>query len=311
MGTLAVIALVALRLAIGWHFYQEGVQKIHEPKWTASPFFTGAKGPLAHYFEMMVWDVDGRARLNFARSKSGQVSIDPDQTLDAWRQYRDQVEDFYGFDEKQKKVSAECLKSYERQLKWYFKTHGEEIVEYFNGLDRRDANRQDAARQEVPSLRDQSKSIEVELGGKRGPWLAQIDTLWSGYGRSMNAIANDEQRSSGPVGLSRPGRGMLFGLLDTLTIDKIIPTFDTVVGVLLVLGLCTRLTALAGAGFLFSICLTQWPGAAGALPIYYQAIEMLAMVFLAAVAAGQFAGLDFIIYRFYSSYRTSKQETNQ
>jgi uncharacterized membrane protein YphA (DoxX/SURF4 family) len=311
LGTLGVVTLVALRLIIGWHFYQEGVQKIHEPEWTAAGFFTGSKGPLKPYFEMMVYDMDGRARLSYAETKSGKPTIDVNQTLDLWKQYQSQVERDYGFDDSQKKAAEECFKRYERQLKWVVDTNRDEMIKYFYGLERRDKNRQDAARRQVPSLRGQSDTIEQELTMKRGPWLAQVDKLWKGYARDMNAIAVEEQAAGGPVKLAWPGRGMLFGLMDNLTIDRIIPTFDTVVGALLILGLGTRIAALAGAGFLFSICLTQWPGAPGALPIYYQAIEMVALLVLAAVAAGQFAGLDFIIHRFYSSFRTSKQESNQ
>ncbi len=88
------------------------------------------------------------------------------------------------------------------------------------------------------------------------------------------------------------------------------PWFDTIVGALLIVGLFTRLAALAGAGFLFSIILTQWPGAPGALPTYYQTIEMLGMLVLAATAAGQFAGLDYVLYSYWSRFTQSKQETN-
>ncbi len=82
------------------------------------------------------------------------------------------------------------------------------------------------------------------------------------------------------------------------------------VGVLLIIGLFTRVAALAGAGFLFSIILTQWPGAPGALPVYYQTIEMLGMLVLAAMAAGQFAGLDYVLYSYWSRFTQSKQEKN-
>ena len=88
LGTLAVITLVALRLGIGWHFFQEGAAKIPDPSWTAAHFFTGSKGPLKPLFESMVWDVDGRVRLNYAETESGWPTIDLDQTTQIWDQYR-------------------------------------------------------------------------------------------------------------------------------------------------------------------------------------------------------------------------------
>ena len=54
--------------------------------------------------------------------------------------------------------------------------------------------------------------------------------------------------------------------------------------------------AVAGALFLGSVIAAQWPGSAGAAPVYYQSIEMAALLVLAAVGAGRFAGLDFFLY---------------
>ena len=53
----------------------------------------------------------------------------------------------------------------------------------------------------------------------------------------------------------------------------------------------------AGAAFLFSVMLTQWPLAPGAQPIYYQSVEFLALLVLATTGAGKFAGLDFFLSR--------------
>ncbi len=306
MGTLAIITLVALRLGIGWHFFQEGATKIPDPNWTAAHFFTGSKGPLKPLFETMVWDVDGKARLNYAKTEDGWPKIDLKKTREVWDKYRVTVGDHYGFDDQQAKAAEAVYKTWDRQLTWYFNEHHDKIIEYFQGLDRRDANRKDAALQGVESLRGQADKIEAELASARAPWLAQVAELWGGYDKALNAIATPEQLGQGSVRLSKPA----VGLLDTNTIDRIVPYFDIIVGILLILGLFTRIAALAGAGFLFSIILTQWPGSPGALPTYYQTIEMLGMLLLAAMAAGQYAGLDYILYGFWSHFQKTNQETN-
>jgi uncharacterized membrane protein YphA (DoxX/SURF4 family) len=306
LGTLAVVALVALRLGIGWHFFREGTDKIQDPSWTAAHFFTGSKGPLRPLFELLVWDVDGKVRLNYSQTEGKWPKIDPERTLAIWDQYRVRVADHYGFDDKQQKQASACLKRWEEQLKWYLDSNEEKILEYFHGLDRQAANRADAAKRQVASLRGQAGQIEAELVGARGPWLAQVGQLWAGYDEAINAIATSEQRQRGGLTIGKPAPGFL----NTNLIDRVIPWFDAVVGVLLIVGLFTRVAALAGAGFLFSIILTQWPGAPGALPVYYQTIEMLGMLVLAAVAAGQFAGLDLVLYSYWSRYTQSKQETN-
>lgn len=298
-----MITLVALRLGIGWHFFKEGTDKIKEPSWTAAHFFTGSKGPLKPLFETMVWDVDGRARLGYSVTPGGWPKIDLEPTLTMWQQYLDRVVRHYGFAEAQQAKAEGVYKLWESQLKWYMAAHNDKILEYFQGLDRRAANRDDSARQSVESLRGQADKIETELSSAAAPWLAQINALWQGYDDALNALATPEQQASRvQLGKIEPG------FLNTNLIDKIIPWFDALVGAMLIFGLGTRLAALAGAGFLFSIILTQWPGAPGALPTYYQTIEMLGMLVLAATAAGQFAGLDFVLYSYWSRFQHAKQE---
>lgn len=304
MGTLAIVTLVALRLGIGWHFFREGAVKLPDPNWTAAHFFTGSKGPLHPLFELLVWDVDGKIRLNYAKTAGGWPTIDLEKTQTHWAQYRARVEQHYGFDEAQQKQAAACQKRWEEQLSTFFADNRDKILEYFHGLDRRADNDADVVRREVASLRGQSEQIEAELVGMAAPWLAQVGQLWTGYDNALNAIATPEQRARGRLAIGKPEPG----LLNTNLIDRFVPYFDAVVGALLIVGLFTRLAALAGAGFLFSIILTQWPGAPGAQPVYYQTIEMLGMLVLAAMAAGQYAGLDHVLYSYWSRFTQPKQE---
>lgn len=54
LGCLAVLAIVLLRLSIGWHFYSEGVKKYNDPNFSAEAFLLQAKGPLAPLIERQV-----------------------------------------------------------------------------------------------------------------------------------------------------------------------------------------------------------------------------------------------------------------
>lgn len=64
IGIAAVVALVVLRVSIGFHFFYEGVWKITNPdKFSAEPFLEMAKGPLKPVFDMMIMDKDGSERL--------------------------------------------------------------------------------------------------------------------------------------------------------------------------------------------------------------------------------------------------------
>ena len=91
-------------------------------------------------------------------------------------------------------------------------------------------------------------------------------------------------------------------------VDKIIPIFDMVVGILLLVGLLTPLAAIAAGVFLLSVVATQFPGAPGSQPTYYQAIEMLACFVVAFADAGRYAGLDFIPWSFWN--RNAKVRTD-
>ncbi len=279
LGTLAILSIVALRLAIGWHFFREGADKLVTGTFTSVGFMKVAKGPLTPLFHWFIWDADGRARL------------DRDGTLGAWNQYREQVAAHYGFDPKQAAKAKEVQKFREQQFLSLLDDNAEDIDEYFKGLDRRDKYRQDDSRMEVASLRGQVETIERELSGDLGGWLTKIDAMWKGLENDLNALATAEQARRGHLALGKPGRK----LMDTVFIDQIIPTFDLLVGILLILGLFTRITSIAGAGFLAMIVATQWPGAEGAIPAHYQTIEMFGCLVLAAVGAGQFAGLDFLV----------------
>lgn len=279
IGLLAMLAILCLRLAIGWHFYREGADKLISGDFSSAGFMKVATGPLTPLFHWFVWDLDGRARL------------DREGTLDAWNQYRERVAAHYGFDEQQVAKAKEVFKLRELQYVTLLDDNAEDIDTYFRGLERRDKYRQEAGRMEVASLREQVQTIEGELTKDLNGWLTAIDTMWKGLEKDLNALATPEQAKRGHLALGKPGRK----LMDTVFIDQIIPTFDLIVGILLILGLFTRITSLAAAGFLAMIVATQWPGAPGAIPAHYQIIEMFGCLVLAAVGAGRFAGLDFLV----------------
>ena len=48
--------LVLLRLAIGWHFFIEGMDKLHTPTWTSAGYLREATGPLAPRFRALAGD---------------------------------------------------------------------------------------------------------------------------------------------------------------------------------------------------------------------------------------------------------------
>jgi uncharacterized membrane protein YphA (DoxX/SURF4 family) len=315
---LAVVALVALRLGIGWQFFREGIDKV-QGGFSSAGFLGSAKGPLAGFYKDLLPDPSGVQRLK------------QDETIEAWKDYAERAINHYGFGDdseqmalrarlEEKKAAAKAkitkqelsdqihrlnrkieairkqdedvqvvLKRSIERLKNYLAAYDPEIKQYEKGLKRVERNQRPEI-QEVASLRSQADTIEADLKKEGAEFLSGIDALWDDYERAVTMLATDEQLDRyGRLALPRAGETVM----STKTVDRVIPWLDLSIGVLLILGLFTRLAAVVGALFLLSIVLSQWPGAIGAQPTYYQVNLMLGMLVLAATGAGRYFGLDF------------------
>lgn len=292
IGVLAAAAIVALRLGVGLQFFWEGTDKLQNPKPFSAGFLGAAKGPLAPVYKRLVWDADGYFRL------------DPDSMQSHWENYGAEVVAHYEFDEKQSAAVDKKLKEYVGRYKSFRGSKRDEIEEYYLALERRNANAQEPARTELASLRVHDARIDVDRNKLKGEVLPEIDRMSKDLESDLNALATQDQwKRHGRLPIGKVGQR--FG--DSEWVDSVIPYFDMAIGVLLIVGLFTRPAAIAGGLFLLSVCLSQWPGSIGAQPIYYQANLMLAMFALAAIGAGQFAGLDFVISGLRRYGRSPKQ----
>lgn len=278
IGWLAIAALVALRVGVGGHFLAEGVDKISNPRSFSAPFFANATGPLAPAYHSVVWDPDGLYRLHF------------DTAAAHWDYYRQQAAGHFGFDEEQVKRAEQAQKTYEDRLKWFLASKQEAIDEYEKQLARREENQQDPSRR-LASLQAHDARIAGETRKLYNELVPPVDTLWSDFENAINAVASDEQwERHGRLAIGKPGRRAL----DTETLDAVVPYFDLAIGVLLIVGLFTRVAAVAGAAFLASVFFSQFPPTPGPGSTYYHLVEMLALLVLAAVGAGRFLGIDYL-----------------
>jgi uncharacterized membrane protein YphA (DoxX/SURF4 family) len=282
LGPLAAVVLVVLRVAIGLHFLAEGMDKIRGTRPFSSAGFLGnAKGPLAPLYQGLVNDPDGYRKL------------DADLAVAYWTKYRDQVARHYRFDGKQDQLTERLLARGEDRLKQFLDENEETLDEYYKQLERRDANAARPERQGMETLQTHDAKITGERMKLKGQLLSQVDALWKNVETDFNNVATEEQRQAagGPLLIGKlPASG-----LSTDFVDVIIPWFDLLVGVCLILGLFTRTAAVLAGLFLASVCASQWPGYPGAAPIYYQSIEMLALFALAALGAGKVASVDSLL----------------
>jgi len=281
LGQIAVVMLVILRFTVGYHFLSEGTDKYRSGDWTAEPFFANAKGPFAGQFRQLVWDYDGAVRL------------DKEQTMIVWATYRDRIAKHFGFDEKQVALAQENYAKAVNQYEYVTELAANDIEEFQLGLGRINDLDGDPVRSGVDSLAGQRETVRRELNQKIAPVFKQIDMIWENYETAQNQIATDEQLQRDlAYQLIRPRVAMM----DTSVIDGLVPYFDMTVGWLLLLGLFTPVAALAAAGFLGSVFLSQYPPTTGPGSTNYQLIECLACLVLASTGAGRFAGLDFFLH---------------
>lgn len=279
--------LVLLRLTIGWHFYSEGVDKRDAGNWSATPFFANAKGPFAGKFRNMVWDYDGKIRLDYERTEQH------------FANFRARLARQLEFDEAQTKQSWDAYNEARAQVEWVLDENAADLEEFEFGRQRiasldTDA-REKAIRDGVSSLGGQRETIRKEWLGKAAPALKQLNSVWDGYEQSLNALATPDQVArGGRVTLDKP-RDVV---VDTSVVDRIIPYFDIAIGICLLLGLFTPVAALAAAGFLGSVFLSQYPPSTGPTSSHYQLIECMACLVLASTGSGRFAGLDYFLHLF-------------
>ena len=57
-GTFQLIALVSMRMLIGWHFLYEGIAKLSNPYWTSAGYLQESKGWFSETFTDLANNVD-------------------------------------------------------------------------------------------------------------------------------------------------------------------------------------------------------------------------------------------------------------
>ncbi len=315
---MACVFLVALRLAIGWHFAVEGYFKIRSHQigktstntpWTAEPFFREGYGPIAEWYrgQLGLSDAGALARLR-----------NPDAVAGEWSAYRDRLQQHYALADAQRSAVNAALQARITDLRNWLtgaapspakKPLGNNTVDAPTTVPARLAE-YDARLQEARQVQDSVQPAfnkPVDLGRVRtakaeaarilGELTAELDARTAAMRQALRSAAalTDEQKKRGeapePPAPRRP-----IQILDTVTMWTL-----AILGGCLVVGLLSRLASLLLAGFLLQVVLIapalphapQPPGAVGHfLYVNHQVIEMLALLVLAAIPTGRWFGLD-------------------
>lgn len=194
--------------------------------------------------------------------------------------------------------AEEILKDTQYEFESWLQNNQVDLVAHYGTQEReagfvRDGENKAVAALYVDSLRYQVGTIKSDRKKKLYGWKQEVDGMWSAYEQRINGLATDQQlEQHGEITAHRPFDQPSSQLK---IINKVIPWFDTIVGVLLILGLFTRLASGAAAIFLVSVVLTQPFWIPGSAPTYFYWIELAALLVIFATCAGRIGGLDFFL----------------
>ena len=346
VGFLAAVALVALRLVIGWHFFTAGLDKL-DPEFSSAGFLRSANGPWADYFKSMApqphnwdqlitepmppahkfeddrryWGNEGLQEEPYRAAKgdkyaNGDRAVDDrighipfptpaygpwaSEVAEDWTRLVDRFKAVSGTTDEQREQADALLEKYLVRLGQYFEERRAVIAEYHHEVDRLDSMLESDARGELPYLDERITKKTGEVSSMPRSWVADVAAEEYTLAEELRSLTTDEQFESA---LFEKQIGKAFDPPTTLdTIDTVVMVTVFAVGGCLILGLFTRLASLVGAGFLLSVMATQplWAegvSQAAKLMFPYQGIEFVALLALAAIGAGRWAGLDGYFWR--------------
>jgi uncharacterized membrane protein YphA (DoxX/SURF4 family) len=289
-GFLAALAIILLRIAIGWHFLFEGWEKLtgtasgKEP-FSAEIYLRNAAGPFAPYFRGMIPDVNGLALL------------DPPRLKAAWSDDVARTADQFHFDQDQKAQAQKILEDHEKWADFWFHDpeNDEKRQKYYHDLGKVQAVETDpnALAFQRERAAEGRRALDADRRALTTPLIDQGNALRA----AIVKLATPEQiQSSGAA------------QRDWTSLDYInkLTTFGLIaIGVCLIAGFLTSWAALGAALFLAMIYLSMppWPGvppnprAEGHYWIVSKnLVELLACLVLVTTPSGHWIGLDALFF---------------
>jgi len=289
-GFLGALFLVLLRIAIGWHFLTEGVEKYDSTRYGKQPFsaeiyLRNAVGPLAREFRGMLPDADGRATLDLTALKS------------SWSETHERIANHYGFTADQKSKAKALL---EQGNTW--------ADVWFNAYDNREEREKYLS--ELKSVEQTERNPDALAYERERAW--ETRRTLEGDRRKLTAplIAKGQELADAVVALKTPEQqasaGNYSAPLDFLEVANWLTTYGLIaIGACLILGFLTPFAALCATAFLallyFSI--PPWPN----LPpnpkaeghywiVNKNLVELIACLLIAVTASGHWFGLDALFF---------------
>jgi uncharacterized membrane protein YphA (DoxX/SURF4 family) len=322
---LACFFLVLLRLVIGWHFAVEGVHKLHTHQigktstntpWSSEPFFREGYGPAADWYRQML-GISDEPTLSRLRERDADVPV---IVRNEWLPYLAKFSSHYALSGDQTAAIQAAFEPHRASMTAWLngqepstiskpvawgtaevrQTLNERLADYESKKrEVRDIQQSEQTAFNKDVDRTRLRALKVESARILNDIVAEVDRRTAEMKAAVITAAalTDEQKKAGPVpeppSPPRP----------TEKIDKVTMWMQAILGGFLLVGLFTRLSSVALAGFLLQVVLivpalpsaSPPPGEMGHyLYVDMHVLEMVALLVLAAIPTGKWFGLDAI-----------------
>lgn len=300
-GFLTMVALVALRLSIGWHFYSEGTHHVTDAGWSSEGFLKAAKGPLADKYHAVLPDFHGWEKTLYTASEQDPVAAAAQRVSDAFDAYLHNFLRRHKLDEEQIDQAKAIAKRRQTQLSDWVADNLKALEDHVHEYHRLERTKVEPTADDVPFQKKRIGEKQAILKKEAAGFLAQLKGIESAYHAELADVLTPEQLTKDAPDFDKT-------TLDR--VDDVMAYTICGVGVCLLLGLFTRLASLVGAAFLLSVVLSQPFWIPDTTPTYNQAVEMFALLALATTPVGRWGGLDFFIHHLFRGAKGTSHESH-
>ncbi|MDR3183736.1 MAG: hypothetical protein LBT89_12610 [Planctomycetaceae bacterium] len=308
----AVTLIVLLRLVIGWHFFYEGLHKFDPAEGFSAKGFLGiSKGPTAQFYYNFLPDLDGIERLEIGTIKDagGKDAKTFTAYEKAWDEYYARYLKKYP---NVKKEDADAVfNRYLASLR-AGAADTEKDIAAFKGSRERFLQTKADLKNDTAFEQKRRWDAMMAYRSEAEKWTGMLDKMGGGLQSDLGRLANPELAGQSGGIVTDPEKGYLrylpnpFIKTQMKAMDMAVMYGLSAIGLCMMLGFCNRLACLGGAVFLVNVVLTTFPvpGVYPPLPtavgnfmfVSKDVVELVAMLFLASIPAGRWAGLDYFLW---------------
>ena len=297
--TTVIILLVALRLTIGWYFFESGRSKNLDRNFSSAGFLSQAKGPLAPLYQ------SGLPDSHDFSNHIGQPRVDStnphEAGTEAWVQFqrepfaawqeqivfdfgrvRQSAEDHYQYDTEQAGRADQVFAFYESRLDDYFAGNRDEIAAYRHELARLNDWKNNISAEDIPYQQDRIAAKQRELKSTAASITSAVDAIEENF---RDELTRDADPNSAGRPMPKPS--------DTLaSFERFLMVTHFLIGGCLGVGFLSRFAAASAGLFLLTVIVSQPPWIVGYSTIGYQLVMLIGCLLLVATPSGRWCGVD-------------------